>query len=775
MNITERKRTETMLSEKSRLTIEYLNILLNHAHAPIIIWDSSLVINRFNPEFEILSGYSKNEVQGKSIEMLFPKNEIESTLQLIKNNIHEENSEVIEINILTKDKKIRTVLWNSANIFDEDNKNVVATIAQDITTRKHAEEVLKRRETLLRATGKTAKVGGWELDAKTNKVTWSEETFRIYELPLDQEPSIEDAINFFHPDDRPILQEALKNALEKAEPYNLTLRLITAKGKSLVTHAMCEPIVENGGVVKLFGTFQDITELKKTEETLHESQQIIEGIYNTIPVRVFWKDKNLVYLGCNNIFAQDAGLNEPKDIIGKDDYQMVWRDQAELYRNDDLRVIESGKSKLLIEEPQTTTEGKSITLLTSKIPLLGSNGEIIGVLGTHIDITERKLAEIELINAKEKAEESDRLKTAFLTNMSHEIRTPMNGILGFAELLKEPNLSSDDLQDFVQIIQISGNRMLNTINDIVNISQIESGLIQVNFDEANINEKIEFTYNFFKPEAEIKKLKFSYKNGLKSKESIIETDNEKVYAILANLVKNAIKFTNEGSVELGYEKKGEYLEIFVKDTGIGVSHKQKEIIFERFRQGSESDTRSYEGSGLGLSISKSYVKMLGGEIWLESLEGKGSTFYFTIPYHAVSEEKQVIENNISEADIEVQLKKLKVLIVEDDEVSHSLLTRMLQNINCQILHAITGIDAVGACKANPDLDLILMDIRMPGMDGNEATCKIRQFNKDVIIIAQTAYAFSVDREKAMAAGCNSFITKPINRTQLTELIKNYFN
>ena len=391
------------------------------------------------------------------------------------------------------------------------------------------------------------------------------------------------------------------------------------------------------------------------------------------------------------------------------------------------------------------------------------------------DITESKQAELELIKAKEKAEESDRLKSTFLTNMSHEIRTPMNGILGFTELLKEPNLSSDDQQDFIQIIQISGARMLNTINNIVDVSKIESGLIQVDIKETNINEKMEFTYKFFKPEVEIKGLQFLFKNGLPSKEAIIKTDNEKVYGILTNLVRNAIKFTYEGSIEFGYEKKGEYLEFFVKDTGVGIPQKQHQMIFERFRQGSESHNRGYEGSGLGLSIAKSYVEMIDGEIWVESEEGKGSTFYFTIPYNPVLVEKTEGINVFSEEYKEVQLKNLKILIVEDDEISYSLLSRTLQKISKEVLHAITGVEAVEACRNNPDLDLVLMDIRMPEMDGNEATHQIRQFNKDVIIIAQTAYGFSSDKEKAIEAGCNDYISKPINKNLLYDLIKKHCN
>jgi len=426
-------------------------------------------------------------------------------------------------------------------------------------------------------------------------------------------------------------------------------------------------------------------------------------------------------------------------------------------------------------------EGKGYT----EIELLKQDGNYIStdlnavllpdgtIYGSCRDISERKLVESELIKAKEKAEESDRLKSTFLTNMSHEIRTPMNGILGFAELLKEPCLSSDDLQDFIQAIQISGARMLNTINSIVDISKIESGLIQIDIKETDINKKMEFTYKFFKPEADIKNLQLILKTGLPDKRAIIEADNEKVYGILTNLVRNAIKFTFEGSVEFGYEKKGEYLEFYVKDTGVGIPDNQRELIFERFRQGSESHDRGYEGSGLGLSITKSYVTMLGGKIWVESEEGTGSTFYFTIPYNTVAKEEMELLNAVTQEHKETQLNSLKILIVEDDEISYSLLTRMLRKISETVLHSVTGVEAVEACRNNPDIDLVLMDIRMPGMDGNEATRQIRKFNKDVIIIAQTAYAFEGDREKAIAAGCNDYISKPINRDFLLALIQKY--
>ena len=270
-----------------------------------------------------------------------------------------------------------------------------------------------------------------------------------------------------------------------------------------------------------------------------------------------------------------------------------------------------------------------------------------------------------------------------------------------------------------------------------------------------------------------------------AKEANIKTDNEKVYGILTNLVRNAIKFTYEGSIELGcifkthiepgsteQSRSGE-LEFFVKDTGAGIPDNQKELIFERFRQGNESNNRKYEGSGLGLSICKSYVEMLGGRIWVESKEGLGSTFYFTIPYNPASEETSVIDNVVFTENIEDQVKGLKILIVEDDEISYTLLTKVLQKISKEVLHALSGVEAIDACRSNPDLDLVLMDIRMPQMNGLEATQQIRQFNKDVIIIAQTAYAFADDSEKAIEAGCNDYLSKPINKNLLYELIRKH--
>jgi signal transduction histidine kinase len=433
------------------------------------------------------------------------------------------------------------------------------------------------------------------------------------------------------------------------------------------------------------------------------------------------------------------------------------------------------------------------------VPIYNEKGALVAIEGIAIDITHRKNTELllqekseeiavqneelnqanlELIAAKDKAEASDHLKSAFLANMSHEIRTPMNGILGFAELLKEPNLTGQEQQAYIAIIEKSGRRMLNIINQIIDISKIEAGLMEINLKESCINEQLDYIYTFFKPETEAKKIKLTLKNSLPAKESIINTDREKVYAILTNLVKNAIKYTHQGAIELGYEtvetSVGKSLRFYVTDTGIGIPKDRQEAIFERFVQADIADKMARQGAGLGLTISKAYVEMLGGRIWVESEEGKGSTFYFTLPYHTGQQLPETLNRVFQPATIGSNVPKLKILLAEDDRVSEMLIDKYIKLFGKEILKVKTGLEAVETCRNNPDIDLILMDIRMPEMGGYEATRQIRLFNKDVTIIAQTAHGLAGDRSKALDAGCNDYIAKPIIKTELLALIQKYF-
>jgi len=263
--------------------------------------------------------------------------------------------------------------------------------------------------------------------------------------------------------------------------------------------------------------------------------------------------------------------------------------------------------------------------------IFNDNNEPVRMAGSHTDISYKKKYEAELIEAKERAEESDKLKSAFLANLSHEIRTPMNGILGFTQLLKTAELSSEDTNEYLNIIETSTKRLLNIINDLVDISKIDAGQVKINLSSFNINDIIKYLYSFFKPIVEKKEIDFFFKYDLPDSESFINSDSEKLTAILTNLLNNAIKFSFYGSIEFGYVKKENFLEFFVKDNGIGIAKEKQEIIFKSFVQEDTSLSRSYEGAGLGLSIAKSYIELLGGKIWVESDLGKGAKFFFTIP------------------------------------------------------------------------------------------------------------------------------------------------
>lgn len=392
------------------------------------------------------------------------------------------------------------------------------------------------------------------------------------------------------------------------------------------------------------------------------------------------------------------------------------------------------------------------------------------------EVEHRALVEKELIAAKEKAEESDRLKSAFLANMSHEIRTPMNGILGFTGLLKVPGLTGKEQRKFIDIIEKSGNRMLSTINDIIDISKIEAGQVNVIVSDINLNRQLDELYEFFLPEAEKKNIQLSFANKVPDSQANIKSDKEKLNSILTNIIKNAIKYTHDGSIEFGYsinekDEKSE-LKFYVNDTGIGIPTERQNAVFNRFVKADVEDRQVNEGSGLGLAISKAYVEMLGGKIWVESVEGVGSQFYFTIPFE--SNNNEIPEKNIQVSNKRLSIKKrLKILIADDDEYTITLLSIILREFAKEMLIAKTGIEALKMCRNNSDIDIILMDIKIPGIDGYEATRQIREFNKEVFILAQTAYAQAGDRIKAIEAGCDDYITKPINK-RLIEIITNRF-
>ncbi len=668
--------------------------------------------------------------------------------------------------------------------------NTAAAIAVQILTnnkRKQAEESLRLSENKYRKIFETVQDVIYQTDINgiITDINPGIEHFSGYKREELVGKQVTDV--YWNPADR---IEMLNQIIAKGKVMDYELNLRSKDNRHVVTSASSQLIFDSQGKpVGIEGVLHDITHRKKMENELIEAKEtaevnmanvtaIIEGTTNSI--WAFNRDYEIIYI--NRAFHEEfyesfgvrlePGVNLLESLPGP--LRATWKPRYDRALNNE---------QFTFEDAVDTGKG-NIYIQVSMNPIV-KNGRVIGGSCFGNNITPRKLAEIELIKAKEKAEESDRLKSAFLANMSHEIRTPMNGILGFAELLKEPDLSGKDQHDYLEYIEKSGARMLNIIHDIIDISKIESGEMKTYLEPVDINEQIEYIYNLLKIDAENRKIKLLFKNTLQGGEAVIETDKEKFFGILTNLIKNAIKYTDKGSVEFGYKllrsvpyrpgSSSDVLEFYVKDTGIGIPAHRQKAIFERFIQADVADVQARHGAGLGLAISEAYVKMLGGKIRVESQVGEGSTFYFTLPYKTRVEEQIYTDDfEFEEYNLNLDLN-LNILIVEDDETSRRYGQTLIGKISKSILYARTGTEAVLVCRYNPGIDLVLMDIRMPEMNGYEATQHIREFNKDIIIIAQTAFGLAGDREKAIEAGCNDYISKPISKVKLFGLLEKYFS
>jgi signal transduction histidine kinase/CheY-like chemotaxis protein len=381
-----------------------------------------------------------------------------------------------------------------------------------------------------------------------------------------------------------------------------------------------------------------------------------------------------------------------------------------------------------------------------------------------------KKLNVKLRKAKALAEENNRLKSAFISNLSHEIRTPMNGIIGFANLLNEPDITPEKYQNFVRIIINSSNQLLRIIDDILEISKLETKQIKVIEQEVNINDLMLELFNVFNLRTKEIKIPLYLKKTLQDEASIVLTDKSKLSKILSNLLENAMKFTSEGCIEFGYKMEDNNLVFFVTDTGVGISADKQEKIFERFAQVENRLSGNVSGLGLGLSIAKENAELLGGNIRLESEEGKGSAFFVSIPYHPV-----YTNTNNTDLGDNIQQAGNTILVAEDEEINLLYLETLLSryNGNLNILHATTGAEAVNLCKQEKSIELVLMDIKMPVLNGIEAAKIIRELYPDMPIVAQSAYTAQADIEFALQNGFDEYITKPINKNILFETLSKY--
>ncbi len=371
------------------------------------------------------------------------------------------------------------------------------------------------------------------------------------------------------------------------------------------------------------------------------------------------------------------------------------------------------------------------------------------------DITERKQAE----------KEGERIQSAFLSNVSHELRSPIHGILGLADLLKEPDITPDDQVKYIGLIRHAGEILLHLVNDLIESSRVEAGQIRLQIAHTMVNQLMRELHVFYEVQTKTKGLQFYCTTALDDDESIIETDRLRVSQILTNLIHNALKFTNTGSIHIGYERKNGSLEFYCVDSGCGIPAAMKEKIFDRFQKVENSSIQNSEGAGLGLNISKSLTSLLGGTIGVESEEGKGSRFFFTLPYNPPNAVRSPIRQEPSRS-----LAGITILLAEDNKVSELLMRAILQKENMTILSAENGQVALELAASHPEIDVVLMDINMPVMNGFEATRKIKKMLPDLPVIAQTAHCSMEDQKKAKRAGCDGFICKPIKTSELLGLI-----
>jgi PAS domain S-box-containing protein len=393
--------------------------------------------------------------------------------------------------------------------------------------------------------------------------------------------------------------------------------------------------------------------------------------------------------------------------------------------------------------------------------------EVLTLYGGLVDITERKRYESELLKAKEKAEESDRLKSAFLANMSHEIRTPMNGIIGFAELLKEPDNDPHVRDHYIKIINDNSEQLLHIVSDIIDISKIEAGLVELDETHCCLNDLMDSLYENYKPRVAAKGLGFELEKGLKPVDSSILCDSSKLRQVMDNLLTNALKFTHSGFIRFGYHKDAGRLHFFVEDSGIGISEAHTGQIFSRFWQVETGLARQYGGTGLGLSICKAFVGKMGGNMTVESAAGKGSKFLFDLPF-VPSMTSQVTpgEKRRPAGTFEGHT----ILVVEDEAYNFEFVEIILTRLHVGILHASNGAEALRLFDEHPEIGLVLMDFKLPDLSGQEVTTRFLEKRPGIPVIATTAYAMSGDREKALELGCAGYLAKPIRIEELSAML-----
>jgi PAS domain S-box-containing protein len=578
---------------------------------------------------------------------------------------------------------------------------------------------------------------------------------------------------WYDPADR---QRMVKAIRETGKAINIEAKFRLKNGK-VITGLMSATLLKIKNEKYLLSVTRDMQESVEARSIIKESEERFRQLAENIQ-DVFWLTEGDRFLYINNAIESIFHYNREsfrEDITSV--RKIIYPEDLPVYEQ--LVQVRTSRSVESIDRQLRVIDGDGRLrwVWIRLFPILNEEGMLYRIAGIASDITTQKEIEYELRAAKEKAQESDQLKSAFLANLSHEIRTPMNGIIGFSGLLTKDSPNADSKNQYIEIINKSSEQLLHIIDDLVDISKIEANQMHLIKQECHVVSLIDDLYLMYTQEL----IKEGKTNVMLDKhydpadeECVFVTDELRLRQVLMNLLSNAVKFTRQGYIRFGFSlEDGNWLKFFVEDTGIGVTKELSEVIFEPFRQADNNHTRNYGGTGLGLSISRGLVSLLGGKIWMESQPGKGSIFYFTVPFQTSMEikgpgiVKKMIENNL-------RWEGKSVLIVEDDDMNYFYLEEIITSAGMMITRALNGVEAVEMTeRLNPEL--VIMDIRLPLMSGLEATKKIREGGNQVPIIAQTAYAMSEDKSVCLDAGCDDYVSKPIHKELLLKKISYQFH
>jgi PAS domain S-box-containing protein len=646
------------------------------------------------------------------------------------------------------------------------------SIGRDITARRQAEEERAALAGLLRRTGEMAKVGGWEFDLTTFQLVWSLETCRIHEVDPPVAPPLEQAIAYYAPEARPVIEAAVREGMARGTPWDLELPLITATGRHIWVRAQGSAVMRDGKAVKLFGAFQDITERRQAVAELRASEERFRALAQHAPAGIFQTDAQGSCIYVNERWTALAGLTAAEAAGDGWSAALHPEDRAAVFA--EWQAFGRGDREFAMEYRFLHRDGRVLWVAGTAVAFRDAAGATLGYLGTVSDISPRKELEANLALARDAALESSRLKSEFLATMSHEIRTPMNAVIGMAGLLAETRLHPEQ-QEMVRTITAGAEHLLAIVNDILDFSRIEAGRVRLDPTAFELAGVVEEVVALLAPRAREKSVALTCDFHSAPRQPLFG-DAGRVRQVLTNLIGNAIKFTPVGTVSVAVRTVSESdrhvrVRLEVSDTGVGIPPEVQPRLFQPFTQADGSTTRKFGGTGLGLAISRQLVELMGGKIGFASNPGEGSQFWFELTFaHHRAEAAPAVERSVASASGHRGGGGRRLLLAEDNSGNQRVATLLLEKMGYIVEVAADGELALARLRARR-FDALLADCQMPELDGYETARRIRSgaisgVDPQLPIIALTAYARSEDRARCLGAGMNDYVAKPIRVAEL---------